>query len=365
MVKIDLYPTLCPSFPHFERFATDTRLSGIRFNSAQIDNFELDKELEALKKLGRVVPIYFDVKGRQLRVVKVDFNPNYLDLTLNHAISLDNPNGVGVYFKAENDFAVLDRLEESGRRLIFKPGSISWKIKKGESVHILDPSLKVLPPMFIDEEKEKIKKIVKFGFKKFYLSYVCDQAYVDEFLKLVGKDAEVWLKIEDLAGLNYVANEFVKRPNLTLVAARGDLHVELIKPHLMAKALELIISKDPEACVGSRIMLSVIPSPGWREQEMVKNIRKMLGADPGGTSVDMIDSERLRKIVTPDLNRIWPPQVPACADFLELAWLYDIGYRKMLLCDELCLKQNLLEYAINAVESFARDYRPGKRRKRR
>ncbi|MBI3632930.1 MAG: hypothetical protein HY226_01410 [Candidatus Vogelbacteria bacterium] len=358
MPKFDILTTLCPSFSHFERFAMDDRLFGIRFNSAQIDNFELDKELEAFKKTEPLVPVYFDVKGRQLRVVKVNFNPDYLDLTLNHAISLTDPDGVGVYFKAENDFALLDRLEDGGRRLIFKPGSVRFQIKKGESIHILDPSLKVLPPYFIEEEKEKIKKIVAFGFKKFFLSYVNDQAYVDEFLELVGKDAEVWLKIEDRAGLNYVENEFVKRPNLTLVAARGDLHVELVKPHLMANALKLIIGKDPDACVGSRVMLSVIPSPGWKEQEMVWKLWRLLKSDSTGKK--LIRPDKIKEIITPDIKKVWPPQVPSCADFMELAWLYDIGYRKILLCDELCLKESLLEYAVGAVDAFAKDYRPNK-----
>jgi len=50
--------------------------------------------------------------------------------------------------------------------------------------------------------------------------------------------------------------------------------------------------------------------------------------------------------------------VPSCADFLEMAWLYDIGYRSMMLCDELCLKEDLLATAINACQSFREHYQP-------
>lgn len=71
----------------------------------------------------------------------------------------------------------------------------------------------------------------------------------------------------------------------------------------------MIINKDPEAQVGSRIFLSLA-------QE----------------------------------------QVPACADFLELAWLYDIGYRNMLLCDDICLKENLFSSAIGAFNAFKELY---------
>ncbi|MFM9718940.1 hypothetical protein, partial [Streptomyces galilaeus] len=44
--------------------------------------------------------------------------------------------------------------------------------------------------------------------------------------------------------------------------------------------------------------------------------------------------------------------VPSCADFSELAWLYDIGYRRVMLCDEICLREDLLGSAVRAVDEF-------------
>jgi hypothetical protein len=87
-------------------------------------------------------------------------------------------------------------------------------------------------------------------------------------------------------------------------------------------ALKLIVAKDPTACVASRIFLSVIPSP----------LRDTAG----------------------EVRR---PEVPSCADFLELAWLQDIGYRRMMLCDELCLHEKLLASAVNAFDGFRATYR--------
>jgi hypothetical protein len=55
------------------------------------------------------------------------------------------------------------------------------------------------------------------------------------------------------------------------------------------------------------------------------------------------------------LEKIYDP-VPSCADFLEIAWLIDIGYRRMMLCDELCLKEELLTVAVNAFDAFRNDY---------
>lgn len=310
MGDLELMVTLWPSFPHFPRFSSDGRLSGIRLNSAMMTNPELETELEVAAKSGASVPLWFDVKGRQPRVVEVHPNTERLDLTLNHRISVETP--VEVLFKAAADWAVLDHLEDDGRRLVFDGGP-KYLVRPGESLHIRHPSFVIHPPLFTEAEIKKIERVRQAGFRKYFLSYVEEQRDIDQFLELVGHDAEVMLKIESKAGLEFVAEKFKKRPNLTLVAARGDLFVEVGRPHEILPALKLIVEKDPEACVGSRILLSVIHEP-----------------------------------------------VPSCADFCELAWLTDIGYRRMMLCDELCLKGDLLATALNAFEAFRRSYEPAR-----
>jgi len=182
-------------------------------------------------------------------------------------------------------------------------------VKEGESLHIRDENLVVSGPQFVPVELEKIEKVKAAGFTNWFLSYVENQRDVDEFRELVGDDAVVNLKIENKAGLQYVANTFKKTDNTNLVAARGDLYVEVDRPHEILAAVKMIIDKDPDAVVGSRILLSVITDP-----------------------------------------------VPSCADFHELAWLADIGYKNMMLCDELCLKEDLLARAVNVFESFRQSY---------
>ncbi len=319
MANIDLMVTLWPTFPHFPRFAHDMQLSGIRLNSAMMSNPELEKELATIAKTKPTVPLFFDVKGRQLRIASVNFNPNYLDITLNHPISVavSATSPLPVLFKAGADGAMLERVEEDGRRLIFRGGP-HYMVRPGESLHIRHPSLVVKGPLFTDEELLKIEKVKAAGFKRYYLSYVEEQSDVDQFLELVGKDCQVYLKIESKKGLEFVARKFRKRPNLVLVAARGDLYVEIDRPHEIMAALKLIIEKDPEAQAGSRILLSVVQEP-----------------------------------------------VPSAADFLELAWMYDKGYRSMLLCDELCLKEDLLSTAIRAFADFKKSYVNGNSVKRR
>src|SRR3989344_9415457 len=140
--------------------------------------------------------------------------------------------------------------------------------------------------------------------------------------------------------MEFVANEFKKRDNLSLIAARGDLYLELDRPHQILEALRLIIEKDPEACAASRLMLSTLGNSNLT----VNNLRRRAERDPAGV---LSAKEVLTFIEEGESD-----PVPSCADFSELAWLYDIGYRRMMLCDELCLKEELLSVAVNVFESF-------------
>jgi pyruvate kinase len=272
-----------------------------------MSNPELDKELELVKSIYTSVPLFFDVKGRQMRVTEVIPDKNNLIIRLNHPLEVNTP--CVVLFKAGADQALLERLEtdDQGQKLVFNGGP-RYKVIAGESLHIRDKSLNIVGDIFTPQELTKIEKVRTAGFNKYFLSYVEKQSDIDQFQELVGKDAEIWLKIESIPGMKFVNNDFKKQDNLVLVAARGDLFVELDQPHHMIEALRDIIAKDPEACVGSRILLSVIDSP-----------------------------------------------VPSCADLLEIAWLHDVGYNRMMLCDELCLKENMLASAVAVFDGIKRD----------
>lgn len=308
MDDLKLLVTLWPSFPHFKPFLNDPRLSGIRLNSAMMALPELDDQLKIVNELrgDDTVPLFYDIKGRQLRIEEVIASPSHLEIRLNHPVYVVTP--TPVLFKAGADAALLERIEDGGHRLVFRGGP-KYTVREGESIHIRHSSLRVGGDQFTDLEREKIARVKASGFTKWFLSYVESQEDVDEFRELVGRDAEVMLKIESKKGLNYVATKFQKRDNLTLVTARGDLYVELDMPHEILGAQKLIVERDPQACVASRLLLSVIRSP-----------------------------------------------VPSCTDFSELAWLYDIGYRNIMLCDELCLKDEFLRPAVAAFDAFRESY---------
>lgn len=347
---IELLVTLWPSFPHFDRFEADPRLAGIRLNSAMIGVPDLDQELKLLQEIRPTVPLYFDIKGKQLRITDAGWFGKgascHLELTLNHPVAVSGKKLPLVLFKAGSDSAELRDVVDDGKRLIFYGGGPRYSVIPGESLCIRDPNLRVLGPTFTDAELEKIRIVKTFGFTRWFLSYVEEQRQVDEFLELVGKDTEVWLKIENLRGLRFVSEEFVKRPNLTLVAARGDLYVEVDRPHDILKAQRLIIEKDPEACAASRMLLSAMGNANLT----VNNVRGLAKKDPDGK----VDSKEILALVAEGER----DPTPSCADFSELAWLSDIGYRRMMLCDELCLSEKLLARAVNAFCEFRGSYLP-------
>ena len=341
--KLKLMVTLWPSFEHFYKFAFDDRLSGIRLNSAMINNPELDKALEDIKKYEPTVPLYFDAKARQPRVSWVDnTGKDHLEMRLNHPISAKTP--TTVLFKAGADSAELLRLEEEGKKLIFKSGP-DFRVYPGESIHLLDNSFQILGPLFTDAEKEKLVKVRRAGFKNYFLSYVEQQKDIDEFRELVGNDSKIMLKIESKKGMNFVANEFKKSDTLVLVAARGDLFIELDRKHQIIKALELIIKKDSDACVASRLMLSVVSK--HRNRKIYDAIKLLRSND-----FKTMDPERK---IEGTLMSLISHDYPSASDFSEVAWFYSLGYRNMMLCDELCLYDYLLDTAVGSFDAFRED----------
>lgn len=302
---VNFHVTLWPAFPHFGRFAKDARLAGIRLNSAMMLASEIDDEFE-IRVQRATVPLWFDVKGMQLRIREVvcDHNCDHLEFILNRPVKTKVP--FVVDFKAGEDAAQCVEIRD-GTHFIFRGGPKN-EVRAGESIHIRQ-NHEVGGPVFLDYEIEKIKKISDLGFTNWYLSYVWDQKHVDEFRELIGQDAQVRLKIENVAGLSWVERAWKPQPNTNLVAARGDLYVEVEYPHEVLNACRLIISKDPDAMVGSRMLLSLVKS-----------------------------------------------HVPSCADFSDLAWLHDIGFRNFLLCDELCLKPEMLSPCVTILDEFRKNY---------
>ncbi|MFN2146281.1 MAG: pyruvate kinase, partial [Anaerolineales bacterium] len=151
-----------------------------------------------------------------------------------------------------------------------------------------------------------LKAMKAAGLKKVMLSYMeeeADLAAVREILP----DAEMVLKIETEKGLDFARQHRASQGRL--MAARGDLYVEVLQPHHIIGALRTIIQADPEAVVASRIFDS-------------------LGFHP----------------------------VPTSADISDAAFLLSLGYRTFMLGDIVSLRRDPLIEALNLLEAVAEEF---------
>lgn len=150
--KVELHVTLWPTFPHFSKFAKDPTIQGIRLNSAMMAASEIDDNFaEAIK--GATVPLWFDIKGMQLRISEVvcGTDCDHLEFKLNRPIDCKTP--CPVWFKGGEDAALLLEIKD-GNHLIFEGGP-RYEVRVGESIHIRERNLKVFGPPLLDYELEK------------------------------------------------------------------------------------------------------------------------------------------------------------------------------------------------------------------
>lgn len=302
--KVEIMATLWPEMEHYKFFAADPRLSGIRLNTAKAEVTTIRDLTEMAVRQSFGTPIYFDVKGRQLRVAKVIPNDENLEIVLNHPISVKTP--CVVLFKGGTDPAVLAKAE--GKHLLFEGGP-QFMVTPGDSLNVRAP-YEVHGNLFPKKQLYFLRVALEAGIKRFMLSYARSNEEIDELRSIVGDDCEIFAKIEDQKGLDFVKSDYRSRKNdYGLLNARGDLFVELDKPHEIIKATRDLIRLDPRAIAGSRILLSVT------EEE-----------------------------------------VPSCADLNEVAFLLGIGYRRFMFCDGLCLDKDALDRSITILATILEDF---------
>lgn len=241
------------------------------------------------------VPLWVDLKGRQLRVVGAAIPP-YTEVKLSHPIKVETP--VDAYFSDGNERVKVAAVD--GDRLILADGPRRL-VGPGESVNIMHPSLKIEGTL-TETDKTYLAAMKDLGMTKVMLSYVESVEDVDEVKSLL-PNAEVILKIETQRGLDFARKHGSKHGHL--MAARGDLYVEVLRPHKVANAVKTIIRADKDAIVASRILDSLAYQP-----------------------------------------------VPVSADIGDVAFLLEIGYRTFMLGDQVCLRRDTVLEALNLLEEM-------------
>lgn len=288
--------TVPPYAPFIREVDEHPLVEGLRLNTVMPVKGDLEDVLRSLKEAAGDKPVYIDLKCRQLRVSGY-WIPPYTEVRLSHELSVDTP--VTAYFRDGKERATVVAVD--GDRLITLEGP-KRVVGPGESVNIVDPSLRI-EGYFTETDLKYIEAAKKVGITTFMLSFVEGEEDV-RALKDLYPEAEVIAKIESQKGLDYVSEEW--EGGSRLMAARGDLYLQVERPHNITGALEDILAKDSDAIVASRIFSSLVQ-----------------GAEP------------------------------SCADIGDVDGLLRMGYRTFMLGDEVCLQRDSVIGALNLLAAMA------------
>lgn len=287
--------TVPPYAPFIQEVVRHKIVSGLRLNTVMPVKEPLENLLKRLQDLSEGKKLWIDLKGRQLRTVGYA-TPPFTDVRISHKISVKTP--VTAYFGNGKESATIVGVEEN--RLIFLEGP-KRVVGPGESINIVDPTL-VIQGYFTKRDLAYIEASKNIGSHNYMLSFVESEADIAELYRHDDK-ADIVAKIESINGLDFVENNY--KQNCRLMAARGDLYIEVERPHKILEAVEKIIQKDKEAIVASRILSSLAVSAE-----------------------------------------------PSCEDISDVAYLIKTGYKTLMLGDEVCLKRESVIGALNLLEAI-------------
>ncbi|MFH1511574.1 MAG: pyruvate kinase [Candidatus Woesearchaeota archaeon] len=293
--------TIPPHAPFIWEVLQHPSVEGIRLNTVMPVKGSLEDLLKRLdnESKDKSKELWIDLKCRQLRVVGY-WVPPYTEVRLSHNLQVNTP--VTAYFGGGREPATV--LEVDGDRLIMQEGP-SRVVGPGESINIISPTLSI-DGYLTETDKRYIESGIKVGANNYMLSYVEQPEDVQVLSHYVG-DANIVAKIESRKGLDYVKNEWKGSPRL--MAARGDLFVEVRKPHEIIAAVELIAKKDPQAIAASRIFTSL------------------------ATSLE-----------------------PSCEDIGDVDNLMRIGYRHFMFGDDICMRRDSIISGLNLFQAIAEKY---------
>ncbi|MDY0020473.1 MAG: pyruvate kinase [Anaerolineae bacterium] len=293
-MKVRAIVTIPPYAPYLNEVARHPLVGGLRLNTVMPLKESFTAVLERLASLGP--PLWVDLKGRQLRVVGAAIPP-YTEVHLSHRIRVETP--VEAFFSDGTECVQVAAVD--GDRLILEDGPRRL-IGPGESVNIVHPSLKIEGTL-TETDRAYLEAMKSLGLRRVMLSYVESPTDADE-VRAILPDAEIVLKIESERGLAYARKH--KATQGQLMAARGDLYIEVLRPHRIVSALRDIITADPNAIVASRIFDSLAHIP-----------------------------------------------VPESADIGDVAFLLSLGYRTFMLGDVICFRRDSVMESLELLDAVA------------
>lgn len=279
-------------------------VSEVRFNTGGINPYTPFQTISLLKELATLYhkKLWIDIKGRQLRVASWA-NPLFSCIQLNHKVNVEK--GAKICFR-NGDTLNITHIQNGNR--IFVDPLPKEALGRGQSVNILSPTLSIAGNYLTSQDKAYLKAANKNGITHIMASFVEKESDIHEIKSMFPFETLVTVvaKIESRRGLAFLANDWLKyQENVFLMAARDDLYIELAQnPKETMDALKSIICLDKRAICASRIFPSL---------------------------------EKRREF-------------PDFTDFADLELMYQIGYRRFMLCDNIC--NYAFDRAIHAWKEF-------------
>jgi len=329
--------TLPPYAPYIEAVARHDAISGIRLNTVMPIKEPIKELLKRLKELIGKKKLWIDLKCRQIRVSYGEFfnSPKapkkYVIDGVTHILDPDDPRTHGMlktppWATIKIDHKIKLDLSKCPIQCFFQNGLTSALIAEiingdelimldgpqkivggGESINILDPSLEV-EGYFTDLDLQYIETAKKAEIHTYMLSFVEQDSDIEQLLNL-DPDAKVIAKIESKKGLEWLKNYSRYQSRVRLMAARGDLYIQLGRPDNIIEALSTIQRHDSTAVAASRILDS--------------------------------------------LRYSFPPN---CSDITDVMCLLQMGYQTLMIGDDICFNYDLLELAIQTLCAIGRHY---------
>lgn len=281
------------NFKKVEQVFQAPHIAEVRFNTGVQTPYTIEETLSFLKNLSVKYSkkLWIDLKGRQLRVTKWA-DPLYSCIELNHRIQVQQP--AQICFRNGNTVNITHVLD--GNKVYVDPLP-KEALGAGQSVNVLAKDIKI--DGYLTEKDvlylQACKKLELFNIMASFVETFDDLAQI---LKILPQ-AQIVSKIESIKGMEFIS----EYPIPNLMAARDDLYLETGQNYSILNHLKAIILRDPNAICASKIFLS------------------------------------LEKRDTVDL-----------ADFADLELMYSMGYRRFMLCDNVC--NYCLVKALEAWEKF-------------
>lgn len=289
--------TVPPHATFLDEVASHPIVTGLRLNTVMPIK---GSRLDTLRRLAALGPaLWVDLKGRQLRVTHAAVPP-FTEVRVSHPVRAKTP--CDAFFSDGREHARI--LEIDGDRLILED-SPRRVVGPGESINIIDPTLEI-DGTLTATDRDYLAAMREIGLTRVMLSFVERTEDVEEVAALL-PGAEIALKIESLRGLELVRRHGQRLGRL--MCARGDLYVEVLRPHAILAATREIRDLDPDAIVASRIFPSLARGP-----------------------------------------------VPDCSDLGDVGFLLSIGYRTFMLGDEVCQRRESVLAALELLWAVASDW---------